>query len=193
MLLLASVAGASQVVHLDTRGLTHESSDIVIGKVGEQRAHWNAAHTMIVTDVTILVDQALKGGVAGTLTLTQVGGEVEGMRYDVEGSPRFTTGEDVLIFVWRDAQGRPQVDGLGQGKFEIRRDPATGERSVQRSLPGLGVGDARSLRAQPTGGRGNARAARRPGARDPGRDGGGRPLRPGTIMNSCPLFRPPAA
>jgi hypothetical protein len=42
------------------------------------------------------------------------------------------------------------VDGLGQGKFEILRDRATGARMVRRALPGLGIGDARSLRALPT-------------------------------------------
>jgi len=152
LLLAAAVADASQVIHLDTRGLTRESSDIVIGRVGEQHAHWNTAHTMIVTDVTILVDQSLKGGSATSLTLSQVGGEVDGMRYNVEGSPRFSPGEEVLVFAWRDAMGRPQVDGLGQGKFEILRDRATGARLVRRSLPGLGVADARSLRATPTGG-----------------------------------------
>ncbi|MGH7740423.1 MAG: hypothetical protein ACRENS_00210 [Candidatus Eiseniibacteriota bacterium] len=152
LLLFAAVAGASQVIHLDTRGLTRESSDIVIGRVGDQHAHWNSAHTMIVTDVTIVVDQSLKGGPGTSLTLTQVGGEVDGMRYSVEGSPRFTSGEEVLVFAWRDALGRPQVDGLAQGKFEIRRDAATGARTVQRSPAGLEVGDARSLRVQPAGG-----------------------------------------
>lgn len=152
LLLAATVADASQVIHLDTRGLTRESSDIVIGRVGEQHVHWNAAHTMIVTDVTILVDQSLKGGGATSLTLTQVGGEVDGMRYNVDGSPRFNPGEEVLVFAWRDATGRPQVDGLGQGKFEILRDRATGAKVVQRSLPGLGVADPRSLRATPSTG-----------------------------------------
>jgi hypothetical protein len=150
LLLAAATADASQVIHLDTRGLTRESSDIVIGRVGDQHAHWNAAHTMIVTDVTILVDQSLKGGAASSLMLTQVGGEVDGMRYNVDGSPHFKPGEEVLVFAWRDALGRPQVDGLGQGKFEILRDQTTGARTVQRSLPGLGVADARSLRALPT-------------------------------------------
>ena len=146
---LCGVATASQVIHLDTRGLTRESSDIVIGRVGEQHSHWNAAHTMIVTDVTIVVDQALKGAPGTSITLTQVGGEVDNMRYSVAGSPSFTSGEEVLIFAWRDAAGRPQVDGLGQGKFEILRDRATGARTVRRSIPGLGISEARSLRALP--------------------------------------------
>jgi hypothetical protein len=143
-------AEATQVVHLDTRGLTRESSDIVIGTVGAQRVHWNDAHTMILTDVTVQVSQSLKGA-TGDLTLTQVGGEIDGMRYAVEGSPSFVSGEEVLVFAWRDASGRAQVDGLAQGKFEIRRDAATGTRMVQRRLPGLEVADVKTLRAAPVG------------------------------------------
>ena len=148
LLLGAAVAGATQVLHLDTRGLTSESSDIVIGLVGAQRVHWNDAHTMILTDVTIQVSQSLKGA-GGDLTLTQLGGELDGMRYAVEGSPVFRAGEEVVVFAWRDRAGRAQVDGLAQGKFEIRRDPASGARLVQRALPGFGVGDAKTLRAAP--------------------------------------------
>ena len=53
--------------------------------------------------------------------------------------------------MWRDRLGRAQVNGLGQGKFDIRRDPATGEATVQRAVPGLGVSDARLLRLVPQG------------------------------------------
>jgi hypothetical protein len=63
----------------------------------------------------------------------------------------FTPGEDALLFVWRGPSGRAQVNGLSQGKFEIRTDAATGKRTVQRALPGLAVGDARSLRLVPEG------------------------------------------
>jgi hypothetical protein len=148
-LVIAPPAMATQVVHLDTRGLAHESSDIVIGTVTAQTPHWNAAHTMILTDVTLQVTERLKGAPAGTLTLTQIGGEVDGMRYSVAGSPAFQLGEEVLVFAWRDASGRAQVDGLAQGKFVIQRDPVTGVKAVQRQSAGLGVGDARTLRPAP--------------------------------------------
>src|SRR5262249_37672818 len=139
------------VVHLDTRGLTHESSDIVIGTVGEQQARWNDAHTMILTDVVIHVSQSLKGAGGADLTLTQVGGELDGMRYSIPGSPVFRRNEEVLLFAWRDRLGRPQVDGLAQGKFEIERDAATGARVVQRATPGLAIQDVKSLAAAPLG------------------------------------------
>jgi hypothetical protein len=154
-LLLAGLAtrpaGATQMRHLDTRALVRGSDDIVVGTVEGVRSYWDAAHRHILTDVTVRVSETLKGAGGATLTLTQVGGEVDGMRYDIEGSPRFAPGEEALLFVWRDTRGRAQVNGLAQGKFDIRRDPATGVARVQRGLPGFGVRDVRTLALVPAG------------------------------------------
>lgn len=147
----ANGAHASQVRHLDTDELTQTSNDIVIGHVESTRSYWNAAHTKILTDVGVRIERSLKGGGGETLVLTQLGGEVDGVRTTVLGGPLFAPGEDVLLFVWRDPSGRGQVNGLSQGKFEIRRDAATGRQFVSRSLPGLGVRDARTLALQPSG------------------------------------------
>ena len=144
-------ASATQVMRLDTEALTGGSNDIVVGRVEGTRSYWNPARTKILTDVTVAVDQTVKGSGAPRLVLTQLGGEVDGVRTTVEGGPLFAPGEEVLLFVWRDARGRAQVNGLSQGKFEIARDPATGARTVQRSLPGLVVRDARTLSAVPQG------------------------------------------
>jgi hypothetical protein len=144
-------ASATQVVHLDTRALVSGSSDIVIGEIAGTRAFWNDRHTMILTEVSVRISETLKGAPTTELKLRQPGGEVDGMRYNVPGCPVFSRGQQALLFVWRDPSGRPQVNALAQGKFDIRRDPATGKRMVQRSLPGLAVGDARSLRAVPAG------------------------------------------
>ena len=149
--LAARASTATEIVHLDTRALVLESSDIVVGRVQSTRSYWNPSHTKIYTDVTVGVSEALKGGAGAQLTLTQLGGEVDGVRYTVPLSPTFTPGEDALLFVWRGHSGRAQVNGLSQGKFEIRTDPATGRRTVQRALPGLAVSDARSLRLVPEG------------------------------------------
>jgi hypothetical protein len=150
--LSARGSSATEIVHLDTRALVLESSDIVVGHVQSTRSYWNASHTKIFTDVTVGIAEALKGGAGAQLTLTQLGGEVDGVRYNVPLSPMFTPGEDALLFVWRGPSGRAQVNGLSQGKFEIRTD-AAGRRTVQRALPGLAVSDARSLRLVPEGAR----------------------------------------
>ncbi len=153
--LASSIAGfpafATQVVHFDTPGLVRGSSDIVIGRVEGTRSYWNDRHTKILTEVSVRVSESLKGVPPGELRLVQLGGEVDGMRYHVPGSPLFAPGEEALLFVWRDAAGRAQVNALAQGKFDIRRDPATGARLVQRPLPGLAIAEARTLRAAPAG------------------------------------------
>jgi hypothetical protein len=144
-------ARATQMLHLDTQALVLGSDDIVVGQVESLQPHWNAAHTKIFTDVSVRVTQALKGGAVDRMTLTQLGGEMDGMRYTVPGCPAFVPGEEALLFVWRGTRGHPQVSGMAQGKFDIQRDPATGEATVQRSVPGLAVRDARQLRLVPQG------------------------------------------
>jgi hypothetical protein len=151
VILFAPIAGASQLLHQTLRDLTLGSSDIVIGQVEGTRARWDDSHRKIVTEVTVRVSESLKGVPAGSLTLTQLGGDLDGFRYAVPGSPLFRPGEEALLFVWRDAKGRAQVNGLAQGKFEITTDAATGERTVQRALDGLRVREARTLSLVKTG------------------------------------------
>jgi hypothetical protein len=147
---LAPAAHATQVHHLDTRALAIGSNDIVVGRIAGTRSYWNDARTKIFTDVRVEVTESVKGAGPGTLTLTQLGGEVDGVRYTIPGCPAFRPGEEALLFVWRDPLGRLQVNGLAQGKFEITRDAATGVRTVQRSMPGLAARDARSLQLVPS-------------------------------------------
>jgi hypothetical protein len=143
--LSATPASPSQVLHQTLRDLTLGSSDVVIGRVEEMSTRWNESHTKIVTDVTVSVSESLKGTPGERLVLTQLGGDLDGFRYAVPGSPLFRPGEEALLFVWRDAKGRAQVNGLAQGKFDIRTDAATGARSVQRAVEGLQVRDVRAL------------------------------------------------
>jgi hypothetical protein len=145
----SSHARATEMIHLDTRALVLGSNDIVVGQVERVEPHWNAAHTRIFTDVRVRVTQSLKGA-SDVITLTQLGGEVGNVRYTVPGCPAFAPGEEALLFVWRDARGVAQVNGLAQGKFDIRRD-AAGAATVQRSAPGLAVRDVRQLRLVPQG------------------------------------------
>lgn len=143
-------ARATEMAHLDTRALVLGSNDIVVGEVERVEARWNASHTKIFTDVRVRVTRALKGGEQTSLTLTQLGGEVGAVRYTVPGCPVFAPGEEALLFVWRDSRGVAQVNGLAQGKFDIRRD-ASGGATVQRSVTGLAVRDARTLQLVPEG------------------------------------------
>lgn len=146
LLLIAGGSRATTLVREDTRALVRGSSDIVVGSVAAVRSRLDESGRRIVTEIAFDVTRSLKGE-RRRLTLVQLGGELYGMRYAVPGSPVFRPGEEALLFVWRDRAGRAQVNGLGQGKFDIRRDPATGEALIQRGLPELAIADLRTLRA----------------------------------------------
>ena len=141
----ASPTGATTMRHLDTRALTLGSSDIVVGQVEAVRPRWSADHRKLFTDVDVRVSQSLKGATAERITLTQLGGELDGVKVSIPGGPLFKPGNEALLFVWRDAKGRPQVNGMAQGKFDIERDAATGTLMVQRNTPGFAVKDVKSL------------------------------------------------
>ncbi len=137
--------------HLDTVSLTRESSDIVIGTVEATNARWSDDHRRIFTDIDVHVSRSIKGGGGDHLTLTQLGGELDGIKVSVPGGPLFQRGEEALVFVWRDPRGQAQVSGLAQGKFDIVRDARTGVASVQRTAPGFAIKDVRRLASAPAG------------------------------------------
>jgi hypothetical protein len=131
-LLLLDESNATVLEPLDLRQLVMSSSEIVIGRVDSTRSYWNAARTRILTEVTIRVEESIHGAPAKRIVLTQLGGEVDGVRVTVPGCPTFRVGEESLLFVWRSPKGLAQVTGLAQGKFEVVVN-GNGQRMVTRA------------------------------------------------------------
>jgi hypothetical protein len=145
----AAIARATTLVPLDTRALALQSQEIVVGTVESSHSYWNEAHSRIFTDVVLKVDRRLKGAGTERVTITQMGGVVDGVRVRVHATPDFKVGEEALIFAAKDGRGRLQLNGLAQGKFEIEHQGS--ERLVQRRTPGFAFKDVRTLKAVPAG------------------------------------------
>jgi hypothetical protein len=133
---LVGLATATTLRPMGLEQLTTSSTAIVIGQAQGSRSHWNTAHTRIVTDVEFAVDQVVKGEPTARVVITQLGGEVDGVRMTVPGTPVFSTGEEALLFLWRGKSSAVQVTGLEQGRFQILHDPVTGARYVERRADG---------------------------------------------------------
>jgi len=104
--------------------------------------------------VTFEVERFLKGGFGErTITLRLLGGQVGAFRAVVPGTPKFSLGEEVLLFCV-GSQGRiPTLLGLALGKFTLSLD-AAGEKIVKRDISGLVLAsfrtDSRPVGALPT-------------------------------------------
>jgi hypothetical protein len=145
LLLAASMALPAQATVMQllaVEDLTRRSSDVIVGQVQASETEWNAAHTRIYTRIQLRIDETLKGSLTRSqiVTVTQLGGEKDGIRLDYAGRPTFTVGESVVLFTTRAKNNDLIVVGLKQGKMnlignEIKRD-FSGITLVQRSADG---------------------------------------------------------
>jgi hypothetical protein len=140
-------ARATIMQYLEIEELTRLSSDIFYGQVVSTNVYWNAERTHIYTAVRVRVNETFKGSTRRDqiVTVTQPGGEKDGIRMDYVGRPEFAVGESVALFTIRGKRNDFIVVGLKQGKMRVER----GE--VIRDFSGLalvdGVGRGKSLRS----------------------------------------------
>lgn len=157
-LVTAGVAYGTTVRRMDMSELARHSALIVRGTViANEVASDEGANgpTNVRTITTIGVDQTLKGKNALTLEVVGLGGEVDGLRFNWPGVPRFEQGEEVILFLQKTPAGgttlpglRPgdlTVVGMGQGSLNIVDDEVRG-KVVKQSLREINVvGEANAI------------------------------------------------
>ena len=135
-LLLAMGHGAlaTTLLRMDLDDLTADSHAVVYGKIVASRTEWDKNHTIIYTIYTVQPMDYLKGQLGPSFELQELGGERDGLIMKVPSVPVFNVGEEELLFVWTDDQSRHQVIGFEQGSLEVRTDPQTGLKTVDRAI-----------------------------------------------------------
>lgn len=122
VLILASAAFGTTLVAVDLPALTHSAELIAIGTVRASAARLTKDGSRIVTDTEIQLSEVLKGKAAGTTVIViQAGGVVGELGQKVEGTARFTVGEEVVVFLDRRGTERFAVTAMHQGKFRVER------------------------------------------------------------------------
>ena len=134
----ALLCGAVTQRPLGLAELVSKANVIVIGTVTNRTAAWNPEHTSISTQVTLQIEETLKGVASGTIVVETPGGVVGGVGMMAAGAPVFRRGERSLIFLTRGPRvGVYHVFGWSQGRFQISRDAAGGRERVSRNLAGV--------------------------------------------------------
>ncbi|MBX2990576.1 MAG: hypothetical protein KF749_05320 [Bacteroidetes bacterium] len=136
LLLLAAVFLVATKAESQTHGISAEelaarAHIVAVGSVQSMQSEWSSDRTKIVTNVTIAVDQYLKGSRQDrTLTITVPGGEVDGVGELYSHVARFRQDEEVVVFAERDAGGVLRVAGGEQGKLSLTTERFSGKRVV---------------------------------------------------------------
>ncbi len=93
------------------------SEKIFRGEVVAVKSYWNPERTVIHTDVTIQVEEYIKGNGPKEITITVSGGSIGDTRHWVSDTPQFRPGDDDVIFL--NSSG--QVTGGPDGVFSLKR------------------------------------------------------------------------
>jgi len=120
-LCLAQPAAAA-MVEQTTAQLAANSSDIISGEVLSKQSRWNESETFIFTDVSIRVNELLKGtlAVSSTITVMVPGGEVGEVGLGVEHAAQFEVGQKVIVFLSPIEGSVYGVTSWEQGKYTLK-------------------------------------------------------------------------
>lgn len=133
-------ADADVVLDLTIEEMSTMATAVVYGRVLSVDAAWNDSHTRIFTDIELEVISYLGGQGPETVRIRQVGGRVGDTEIWVAGQPRFSVGEQVVVFlepIESDESNRWVVLCMAAGLFRVQHDQLTGELVLQRNLHGV--------------------------------------------------------
>ena len=119
LMIAAAAARATTIVMPSDEQLIAKSPVIVTGTV--QSIETVERDGRIWTEATVSVAHALKGEVASTITVREIGGELDGRFTKLYGTPEFTRGERVLLFLESSPRGGYRTIDLFLGKLSEGR------------------------------------------------------------------------
>ena len=138
LVLWASAAAATVAVYMDLATLIDRSDVIVRVEVEKQRSYPDSEQKRVVTDTTLKIKERFFGGAGPRVVVQQWGGRLaDGRREVVAGDAQFTPGEEAIVFLKKDRDGKPlyYLTALSQAKYRIRTQD--GRRYVERDLSDL--------------------------------------------------------
>src|SRR5436309_3060330 len=130
LVLLASAAGeagAATVRPMTLEELVRESQCVVYGRSVGSRSFWDSVTSTIWTETEFLVLDAPKGEVGRTVRITEPGGILGNTGHLIPGVPQFAADREAVVFLYAAPGNRLRVLGLGQGVYNVFREPATGD------------------------------------------------------------------
>lgn len=125
---------AASAVKMSDKNLVISSDAIITGKVIYIESRKDSNSGDIYTDITIALNQTIKGNLkTDTLVIEQLGGQVGNKQIWLTGSPEFSVGEEVLLFLKANDQGVLHTNQLSLGKFSIT------EQTANRTIKGANL------------------------------------------------------
>jgi len=133
----APPARATTLIAPDFSTLVGTAQRVVHGSVLSVKSAWveQSGYRVIKTWVTIRVVEDLTEPPTGdtSLVLEFLGGRVGDAEMKLEGSPRFSTDDELVLFVSKNGIDACPLVGWGHGAYRVASDTASGNPRILRS------------------------------------------------------------
>jgi hypothetical protein len=129
--------------------MSHAARLIVRGRCLAESMGWDAGE--IWTFTSFQVEETWRGSAPSQISVRLLGGRVGNITSAVSGVPRFSAGEEVVLFLERTPRGDFSIVSWEQGTFRIRRDPRSGEDVAVQDTAAFPVFDPAMRRFEATG------------------------------------------
>lgn len=124
-------AQATTVIEKDFDALATEADGVVEGTVIDIQSHYDT-NSEIYTFVTLNDLDIIYGQYEDQeITIRLKGGEIEGDRLEISGSPQFQEGERFLIFMEGNGEYIVPIVGWTQGLFRVVQDKSNGKQIIK--------------------------------------------------------------
>jgi hypothetical protein len=148
-------ASATSIKRVSLDRLVADNELVVVGRVLDIYSHWNSDGTFILSDVRVVVDDALKGDAGQReFTFTAMGGTVGDKSIVIVGGPDIEVGKPYMLFLSRQdvpgLQNALSVRDLSMGSVDTTETPR-GRWALNQSVRHGLIPDATGS-AEPPGG-----------------------------------------
>jgi hypothetical protein len=122
---------AATLEKLTTEEMSQKATLIVRGRVTGCSGDVRGA--IIYTACTVAVTERWKGQAGTRVQVWIPGGTARGLVQTFTGTPKFTDGDEYVLFLWAGRSGLNQVIGLSQGVFDLKPTGISGTVKAKRS------------------------------------------------------------
>jgi hypothetical protein len=133
MLAAAPPASPTTVVAPTFEELVRRAESVIVARVVNTRSAWVESRSgrSIVTDVTVSIEQTLKGPAYAERSYEFLGGTIGEDTLVVEGAPVFRVGDRDVLFVNESGRPASPIVGFMYGRFPIVHDSVIGTDIVR--------------------------------------------------------------
>ncbi len=136
--LLSPPSVASTVIAPSFDQMVDSSDYIVRATVKSVESDWRPnpdkpGERFIGTRVELEVHEVIKGNPPSPLVLDLVGGRAGDKELTISGAPKFTVGQESVLFVKGNGRRIVPLVGMAHGKYNVRKNKKTGREEIVRS------------------------------------------------------------